>query len=140
MWPGVRASRALLALSLLASACGDDAPTGSSVGGAGGSGLGGGGAMNAAAKAGAASGGMGGGASANLGGSSGAGNAGGGNGGTESKSMLSLKQPIERGDKLVLEFGQTYFEVTPSHGARITSLRHAGQELLMLTGASNYDV
>jgi hypothetical protein len=53
--------------------------------------------------------------------------------------MLSLKQPIERGDKLVLEFGQTYFEVTPSHGARITSLRHAGQELLMLTGASNFE-
>ena len=53
--------------------------------------------------------------------------------------MLTLKQPIDRGDgKLVLEFGSTYFEVTPAHGARITSLRQAGQELLRLTGASNY--
>jgi hypothetical protein len=53
--------------------------------------------------------------------------------------MLTLKQPIDRGDgKLVLEFGSTYFEVTPGHGARITSLRHAGVELLWLTGASNY--
>ena len=53
--------------------------------------------------------------------------------------MLTLKQPIDRGDgKLVLELGSTYFEVTPGHGARITSLRHAGVELLSLTGASNY--
>ncbi|HXK18996.1 MAG TPA: hypothetical protein VNG33_14390 [Polyangiaceae bacterium] len=53
--------------------------------------------------------------------------------------MLSLKQPIDRGDgTLVLEFGATYFEVTPAHGARITSLRHAGQELLKQSGASNY--
>jgi hypothetical protein len=53
--------------------------------------------------------------------------------------MLTLKQPIDRGDgKLVLEFGATYFEVSPSHGARITSLRHSGVELLWLTGASNY--
>jgi hypothetical protein len=53
--------------------------------------------------------------------------------------MLTLKQPIDRGDgKLVLEFGSTYFEVKPAHGGRITSLRHAGQELLRLTGASNY--
>jgi hypothetical protein len=53
--------------------------------------------------------------------------------------MLTLKAPIDRGDgKLVLEFGSTYFEVTPGHGARITSLRHAGVELLWLAGASNY--
>src|SRR5688500_15780369 len=52
--------------------------------------------------------------------------------------MLSLKQPIERGQKLVLEFGDTYFEVTPAHGARITSLRQAGQELLIVTGARNF--
>ena len=53
--------------------------------------------------------------------------------------MLTLKQPIDRGDgKLVLEFGSTYFEVKPAHGGRITSLRHAGQELLTLTGAANY--
>ena len=53
--------------------------------------------------------------------------------------MLTLKQPIDRGTgKLVLEFGSTYFEITPEHGARITSLRHAGVELLWLTGAANY--
>jgi hypothetical protein len=53
--------------------------------------------------------------------------------------MLTLRQPIDRGDgRLVLELGSTYFEVTPGHGARITSLRHAGVELLWLTGASNY--
>ncbi len=52
---------------------------------------------------------------------------------------LTLKQPIDRGEgKLVLEFGSTFFEVDPAHGARITSLRHAGQELLSLTGAPNY--
>src|SRR5437868_6267735 len=51
-------------------------------------------------------------------------------------SMLTLKQPIDRGDgKLTLEFGSTYFAVDPNHGARVTSLRHAGQELLTLTGA-----
>jgi len=54
-------------------------------------------------------------------------------------TMLTLKQPIARGDgKLVLEFGSTYFEVAPDHGARVTSLRHAGVELLTQTGASNY--
>lgn len=54
--------------------------------------------------------------------------------------MLTLKQPIERGDgKLVLEFGSTYFEVDSAHGARISSLQQAGVELLMQTGASNYD-
>ena len=53
--------------------------------------------------------------------------------------MLTLKQPIDRGDgKLVLELGSTYFEVTPRHGARITSLRQAGFELLTQAGASNY--
>ena len=53
--------------------------------------------------------------------------------------MLTLKQPIDRGDgKLVLEFGSTYFEVRPGHGARITSLRQAGVELLTQTGAANF--
>jgi Domain of unknown function (DUF4380) len=59
-----------------------------------------------------------------------------GTGGTN----LTLKQPIDRGNgKLALEFGSTYFEVTPEHGARITSLQHAGVELLFLAGAANYD-
>ncbi|HYQ17357.1 MAG TPA: hypothetical protein VEQ58_16405 [Polyangiaceae bacterium] len=54
-------------------------------------------------------------------------------------SMLTLKQPIDRGDgKLVLEFGSTFFAVDPSHGARVTSLRQGEQELLTLMGASNY--
>jgi hypothetical protein len=53
--------------------------------------------------------------------------------------MVTLKQPIDRGEgKLVLELGSTFFEVTPGHGARVTSLRQAGQELLWLTGAENY--
>jgi hypothetical protein len=53
--------------------------------------------------------------------------------------MLTLKQPVDRGGgKLVLELGATYFEVTPGQGARITSLRQAGTELLWLKGASNY--
>jgi len=53
---------------------------------------------------------------------------------------LTLKQPIDRGNgKLALEFGSAYFEVTPDRGGRITSLRHAGVELLILTGSANYD-
>lgn len=53
--------------------------------------------------------------------------------------MLMLNQPIDRGEgKLVLELGSTYFEVTPEHGGRITSLRQSGAELLTLTGAENY--
>ena len=53
--------------------------------------------------------------------------------------MLTLKQPIDRGDgKWVLELGSTYFEVTPRHGARVTSLRQAGFELLTQQGAANY--
>lgn len=53
--------------------------------------------------------------------------------------MLTLKPPIDRGlGKLVLELGSTYLEVSPEHGGRVTSLRQGGQELLTLTGASNY--
>jgi hypothetical protein len=52
--------------------------------------------------------------------------------------MLTLKQPIERDGTLVFEFGDTYLAVNPLHGARITSLRVAGHELLHLTGASNF--
>ena len=52
--------------------------------------------------------------------------------------MLTLKQPIARGDgKLALELGSTYFEFTPGHGSRIKSLRHAGVELLSLVCAAN---
>jgi hypothetical protein len=53
--------------------------------------------------------------------------------------MLTLKQPIDRGlEGLVLEFGSTYFQVDPSHGARVTSLRQGPQELLWRIGAPNY--
>jgi hypothetical protein len=53
--------------------------------------------------------------------------------------MLTLKGPIDRGQgKLVLELGSTRFEVTPEHGARISSLRCDGQELLHLTGGANF--
>ena len=127
--------RLALLLALLAGACGGAPEPGSAVAvtasGTGGS------APVGTGKAGAPSAGAAGRTSA-LGGAGG-GNGGGGSGGTDGKSMLTLKQPIERGDKLVLEFGQTWFEVTPAHGARITSLRHAGQELLMLSGASNFE-
>lgn len=52
--------------------------------------------------------------------------------------MPSLLQPIDRADRLALSVGDTYFEVWPEHGARITSLRQAGLELLSQTGAPNY--
>lgn len=53
--------------------------------------------------------------------------------------MLTLKGPIDRGQgKLVLELGSTRFEVTPEHGARISSLRCGEQELLHLTGGANF--
>src|SRR4051812_38053001 len=69
----------------------------------------------------------------------GRGNEAGAQGSGGSLAMLTLKQPIVRGTgKLVLEFGSTYFEVAADHGARITSLKHAGVELLTQTGASNY--
>jgi Domain of unknown function (DUF4380) len=59
-----------------------------------------------------------------------------GTGGTN----LTLELPIDRGNgKLALEFGSTYFEVTPEHGARATSLQHAGVELLFLGGDTNYE-
>jgi hypothetical protein len=128
-------------MALLAVGCGGSQEPGGTAAGAGaGAGAGtmaAGGGPVGGAKAGAPSAGAAGGGTA-LGGTGGnIGN--GGSGGTDSTSMLSLKQPIERGDKLVLEFGQTFFEVTPAHGARITSLRYAGEELLMLTGAPNFE-
>jgi hypothetical protein len=44
--------------------------------------------------------------------------------------MVALASPIERGGKYVFEFGPIYFEVDPNFGARITSLKYAGTELL----------
>src|SRR5262245_49377017 len=56
--------------------------------------------------------------------------AGSASGGMAPMNMLTLRQPIERDGKLVLEFGDTYFAVDPARGARISSLRVAGHELL----------
>jgi hypothetical protein len=54
--------------------------------------------------------------------------------------MTTLLGPIDRGQgKLVLELGTTRFEVTPAHGARISSLRCEGQELLVQNGSSNFE-
>ena len=49
-----------------------------------------------------------------------------GAGGAEGK----LDGPIDRGGLLVLEFDSLYFEVEPALGARISSLRFEGKELL----------
>jgi hypothetical protein len=110
-------------------ACGAQAPAAGVVQGGGGSGgvsAGKGGAQGSSAAAGKA------GAASSAGG-------GGGAGGTNGEhTMLSLKQPIARDGKMVLEFGETYLELAPEHGARITSLRRAGRELLTLTGAENF--
>jgi hypothetical protein len=45
-------------------------------------------------------------------------------------SEPTLTLPIERGGKFVLELGDTYFEVDPAKGARVTSWKLAGAELL----------
>jgi hypothetical protein len=104
--------------------------------GASGFGPGGNGTTAGAAGSGAAPTNSGGTAHGGGGSATGAGGAG-GTGGTV--TMVTLKQPIDRGTgRLVLELGSTYFEVEPGHGGRITSLRHAGQELLTLIGSANY--
>ena len=46
--------------------------------------------------------------------------------------------PIQRGDRLVLEFGSTTFEVNPAQGGRITSLKTNGTELLSDADSSNF--
>lgn len=52
---------------------------------------------------------------------------------TAAGSASALKLPVEREQKFVFEFGDTYFEVDPALGGRITSWKLAGAELL--TGA-----
>lgn len=47
-----------------------------------------------------------------------------------------LVEPIERSGKLVLEFGDIFFEVDPTVGGRVTSFRFAGTELLTGTAAN----
>lgn len=44
--------------------------------------------------------------------------------------MTAQVAPIERGGKFVFEFGGITFEVDAAHGARVTSLRFGGEELL----------
>lgn len=55
-------------------------------------------------------------------------------GGTGGSMSVTLVEPIERSGKYVLEFGDLLFEVDPAVGARITSFKFAGTELL--TGAA----
>lgn len=55
-----------------------------------------------------------------------------------SGNASSLTGPIRRGDKLVLQFGSTTFEVDPAKGGRITSLQVGDTELLSAVDASNY--
>lgn len=57
-----------------------------------------------------------------------------GTGGEGTGGMLTLIEPVERGaDSYVLEFGNTFFEVDPTQGARIVSFSHAGTNLLRPT-------
>jgi len=51
-------------------------------------------------------------------------------GGSDTGAPLTLTQPVVRGDLDVLEFGALSFAVNPSLGARITSFKLDGDELL----------
>jgi hypothetical protein len=137
---------AITAAFVLVAACGGNQPATGGAGGApqgGANGIGGsaagnssagqqsagagaGGTSAGSAGAGAAGGGMGG--AAGVAGTSGAGGGGG---------ALTLVMPIERGDVDVLEFGPLSFTVAPAIGARITSLKLDGDELL--TGPTEND-
>lgn len=75
------------------------------------------------------------GSDAGTGGASGAGTGGNPDGGTSGDGTggsmsVTLVEPIERSGKYVLEFGDLFFEVDPAVGARITSFKFAGTELL----------
>lgn len=48
-----------------------------------------------------------------------------------STSNLTLLGPVERDGKLVLEFGETYVEIDPELGGRVTSLRQGTTELFI---------
>jgi hypothetical protein len=52
------------------------------------------------------------------------------NGATLGERRLMLKQPVTRGDRCVLEFGDLYFEVTQGVGGRVTSARFGSHEIL----------
>jgi hypothetical protein len=84
----------------------------------GGTGAGSGGATAGSPSAGSGGVAVAGGGAAGAGGSGGIGGA------------VTLVTPIERGDVNVLEFGPVSFSVAPAIGARITSLKLEGQELL----------
>lgn len=70
---------------------------------------------------------------AGTGGNPDGGTSGGGTGGTMSATLV---EPIERSGKYVLEFGDLLFEVDPAIGARITSFKFAGTELLTGTAVN----
>ena len=111
-------------------ASGSGAGTGGAASGAGGTQGGAAGSAGTAAGSGGASG-------AGTGGNSDGGTSGGGTGGSMS---VMLVEPIERSGKYVLEFGDLLFEVDPAVGARITSFKFAGTELLTgpAVNADNY--
>jgi hypothetical protein len=48
---------------------------------------------------------------------------------TGGSSSVTLLGPVERSGTLVLEFGETYLEIDPALGGRVTSLRQAGREV-----------
>ena len=131
---------ALTAAFVLVAACGGNQPA---AGGAGGAAQGGTSGIGGSAAAGSSAGqqSAGAGAGGTSAGSAGAGAAGGGAGGTAGAAGAggapTLVMPIERGDGRVLEFGDLVFEVKPAIGARITSLKLGGDELL--TGPTEND-
>lgn len=102
---------------------GSGAGTAGAASGAGGTQGGAGGTAGTAGESGASG--------AGTGGNPDGGTSGGGTGGSTS---VMLVEPIERSGKYVLEFGDLFFEVDPAVGARITSFKLAGTELL--TGAA----
>ncbi len=123
------------------SAVGGSAVGGNGVGGGGGGTTGGSAGENAGGEAGAD---MGGAAGSGAGGTGGVSSGGSSSGGTGSGGTGGvphvLAGPIVRGDKLVLEFGDTYFAVDPAAGARVSSFRYKDQEQLSgpLVDANNW--
>ncbi len=118
------------------SAIGGSAVGGSGVGGSVGGTTGGSAGENAGGEAGGDMGGAAGSGAGETGGASSGGTASGGTGGVPHV----LAGPIERGDQLVLEFGNLYFAVDPAAGARISSVRYQDQEQLSgpLVDANNW--
>ncbi len=134
---------ALTAAFVLVTACGDNQPaavgTAGSTSGSGGSGGNAAGTSAGGQSAGSAAGGTNagsGGANTVVGGTGGTGGNAGAGGAGGSGGGVSLMQPIMRGELDVLEFGDLYFAVNPSKGARVVSFKLGGDELL--TGTNEH--